>query len=133
MLTTHSITVDLFPLIFLSTFISLLYLDTDEAGRSSVSSCPIMTSPGCRYAPFALSSPAALSRQRASRKRRYYSPAWPDYSSTATRRTLRARVGTRTRSEVDPPTEVVFATRWIRSSLLSDSVRSLISARPDYL
>lgn len=119
----------------LSAFISLLYLDTDEVGRSSVSSCPIMTSPGCPYAPFALNSPAALSRQRASREHRHYLPASPDYSSTATRRTLRARVCTRTRSEVVPSTETVFATRWTRSSLLSDSVRTLISVRryPDYL
>lgn len=93
-----------------------------------------MTSPGCRYVPFALNSPAVLSRQRASRKHRHYSPAWLDYPSTATRRILHAQVCTRTHSEADPLTETVFVTRWIKSSLLLDSVHSLISVRlPDYL
>lgn len=115
---------------FLLLFISLLYLDIDEAGRSSVSSCPIMANPDERYVPdpFVLSSPTALFHQNASRKRWHYSPAWlSNYSNTAMKPTLRARVCTRMRSEADPSRGIVFVTRWTGCSPLLDFVRSLIS------
>lgn len=126
-----------FSLFLLLVFISLLYLDIDEAGRSSVSSCPIMANPDERYVPdpFVLSSPA-LFHQNVSRKRWHYSPAWlSNYSNTATKPTLRARVCMRMRSEADPSTRIVFVTRWIGCSPLLDFVRSLISVHRhfDYL
>lgn len=89
-----------------------------------------MANPDERYVPdpFVLSSPAALFHQNASRKRWHYSPAWlSNYSNTAMKPTLRARVCTRMRSEADPSTGIVFVTRWTGCSPLLDFVRSLIS------
>lgn len=89
-----------------------------------------MANPDERYAPdlFALSSPATLFYQSASRKRRHYSPAWlSNYSNTATKPTLRARACMRMRSEADPSIGIAFVIRWTGCSPLLSFVRSLIS------